>query len=292
MAWKRIFKEENVSGTSCYRELVMSVLLKDHPYIINIVAVWDCKKIKDTDVKDSIIDPIGLCYELGEYDLQDYVDNYNLSSFWLLRLMLQMIYAVKYIHGLGIIHRDIKPNNFIVFMNNLNVDGNYGCVKLCDFGHSTIYNKLNDNTKDVCVYTSRAPELLINGDYDYMIDIWSVGSTFLYMLTEDFLFCYDSRRKLLETIMSLQRKKVDYDTFVVRMNGRTPIRTLNKEKNCRRDILNLVKKSRKWGKTDPEKVASMVFKMLSLYPKNRPSLGQLVKMDIFKERGLLSLIHI
>lgn len=284
MAWKRVFKSEDVTGVTCYKELVFSILTRDHPYIVKILGVWDptdgCKVIKSREKADRI----GICYELGCSDLEEYIENYVVGSFWLLRLMNQMTWAVKYIHGLGVIHRDIKPNNFIVFLDDIAPDNRYGCVKLCDFGHSTFFDSAHDGTRRVCVYTSRAPELLVDGNYDNKIDIWSLGCTFLFMILNDFSFLSTNRRVLLEKILSVQREGVDYSEFHKTVNGRLFAKT-ERRGVTREELRAKIKKVKDWEGTRYQDVCCLIFRMLHLFPAKRPSCGEILKFPIMSQKA-------
>ena len=97
-------------------------------------------------------------------------------------IMYQIFRALVYCHNTHhLIHRDIKPDNIVVFRQN-NAGEDLYDVKLIDFGISKIFNKLENNNdnkvKGSLIYI--APEVLYN-KYDEKCDIWSCG-IILYML--------------------------------------------------------------------------------------------------------------
>ncbi|KAL4477480.1 hypothetical protein ABPG74_002630 [Tetrahymena malaccensis] len=67
--------------------------------------------------------------------LQDYIERQSKDGEFTdeakLIIAKQVIDCVNYIHWFNIIHRDIKPDNFLVC-----IDGNQPEIKLCDFGYS------------------------------------------------------------------------------------------------------------------------------------------------------------
>mmetsp|Transcript_14897 Transcript_14897/g.13466 ORF Transcript_14897/g.13466 Transcript_14897/m.13466 type:complete len:810 (+) Transcript_14897:330-2759(+) len=91
------------------------------------------------------------------------------------QLMRDMISAVHYLHGKGIVHRDLKLENFLFETKTVTSP-----LVLIDFGLSRFYEadeRMNQRVGS-CYYT--APEVL-NGSYDHRCDNWSLG-VLCYML--------------------------------------------------------------------------------------------------------------
>eukprot|EP01119_Soliformovum_irregulare_P001587 TRINITY_DN11303_c0_g1_i1.p1 TRINITY_DN11303_c0_g1~~TRINITY_DN11303_c0_g1_i1.p1 ORF type:complete len:516 (+),score=129.51 TRINITY_DN11303_c0_g1_i1:107-1654(+) len=86
----------------------------------------------------------------------------------------EVLKALKYIHSLRRIHRDIKSDNILL--------GRDGSVKLADFGYCA---QLTESTKkrNSVVGTPywMAPELIRGQDYNTSVDIWSLGIATLEM---------------------------------------------------------------------------------------------------------------
>lgn len=90
-------------------------------------------------------------------------------------LLRDMLRAVKYLHFKGIVHRDLKLENFL-----FEGDSSSSPLVLIDFGLSKHFDPHERMRQRVgsCYYT--APEVLA-GDYDYRCDLWSLG-VICYML--------------------------------------------------------------------------------------------------------------
>ena len=94
-------------------------------------------------------------------------------------ILFQILNAVSFIHKHNIAHRDIKPQNILLF-DNLN-------IKLCDFGLSKlgVLSSIT-HTPEVVTLWYRAPEVILNpGNYDMSIDVWSVGIILLEMILKN-----------------------------------------------------------------------------------------------------------
>lgn len=105
---------------------------------------------------------------------------YDLSRIRALKVLLSLdqvaaltwgiVIALKHLHSLGIVHRDLKAENVLLSRT--------GTVKLCDFGLA-----VNEQEEPLIVtidegsLQSRAPELAVIGyEYDKDVDIWSLGT--------------------------------------------------------------------------------------------------------------------
>jgi len=70
----------------------------------------------------------------------------------------QLCRSLAYIHGLGICHRDIKPQNLLI-------DHERGILKLCDFGSAKILKSGEPNVSYICSRYYRAPELIFGATF-------------------------------------------------------------------------------------------------------------------------------
>ena len=83
-------------------------------------------------------------------------------------LTRQLLEGLKYCHGCGVIHRDLKTSNLLLTRD--------GTLKIADFGLAREYKASQAMSVGVVTVWYRAPEILL-GDvrYSFPIDIWSAG---------------------------------------------------------------------------------------------------------------------
>ena len=73
---------------------------------------------------------------------------------------------------MGIMHRDIKPQNIII--NPISMQ-----IRVIDWGLADFYFPGREYSVKVASRVFKAPELLLNNrKYDYSMDIWSLGCIF------------------------------------------------------------------------------------------------------------------
>lgn len=113
---------------------------------------------------------ICMVFELLSNDLYIYMKNNNfkgLSINVVKRIALQILVALKHIHGLGVIHKDLKLEN--VLFKQENKSG----IKIVDFGSCALFPSPYYSYVQSRYY--RAPEVLMGCGHDTKIDVWSFG---------------------------------------------------------------------------------------------------------------------
>ena len=81
------------------------------------------------------------------------------------RILRPLCSAVAYLHELGVVHRDVKPENILIGED----------VVLCDFGLSALVRPGQKLTSSVGTPQYVAPEIVLESPYDYKVDTWAVG---------------------------------------------------------------------------------------------------------------------
>ena len=107
----------------------------------------------------------------------------------------QLIMTIKYLHNMSIVHRDIKPDNILLELDNT--------IKLCDFGVSKQVKKGQLLTDSCGTPAFIAPEILKDKPYDpYMTDIWSSGVVLYIIISGFFPFRGSNETELRKNIIS------------------------------------------------------------------------------------------
>ena len=104
--------------------------------------------------------------------------NKHIEQNRIIYIFKQILIGLKYLHEKGILHRDIKPDNILIDINNN--------IKITDFGISALYK----NGYGIFQYNNSVigrpdyicPEMIQNIPYDYKCDIFSLGYTIYFMM--------------------------------------------------------------------------------------------------------------
>jgi calcium/calmodulin-dependent protein kinase I len=105
--------------------------------------------------------------------------------------MIKMMNVLAYMHSLGVIHRDIKPQNIL-----MTSDVNNYCFKIVDFGLATFVQKAGPERCGTAGFI--APEVLEEALYTPKADVFSAGVIGYTMLTGTCPFISNKTKNVLE----------------------------------------------------------------------------------------------
>jgi len=106
----------------------------------------------------------------------------------------ELLKALDYSHSNGVMHRDVKPHNVMIDHANRK-------LRLIDWGLAEFYHPEQEYNVRVASRYFKGPELLVDlQDYDYSLDIWSLGCMFAGMIfrKEPFFHGHDNHDQLLK----------------------------------------------------------------------------------------------
>lgn len=101
-------------------------------------------------------------------------------------LMVQVMFALKYLHSLAIVHCDLKPENVLLAEPH-----SMPLVKLCDFGYARIIDVNQFRQSMVGTPAYLAPEVISHCNWDRNIDVWAAGVVMYVTLSGTFPFNED-----------------------------------------------------------------------------------------------------
>eukprot|EP00347_Sterkiella_histriomuscorum_P015997 403354893 len=147
-------------------------------------------------------------------DLKKYCEktyNWNIPEHLAKEWLACVVLGLKELHSRDIIHRDIKAENILVFKEDE--------VRIADYGYAkTIGDPQSKKAYGTMSYIS--PEMLEGKSYDFSTDIYSLGITFIYLLTRTFPTKKEIRNykwlpkvpEMSKEFIALLRKMVSYNS--------------------------------------------------------------------------------
>ena len=147
--------------------------------------------VKTYDIFENMNDIYCVIEYVSNENLFNYINNNSNINLKLIKnISKQIINGVNYIESLGIIHQDLKLENLMVKKCNNNNNIN---IKIIDFGLSIIMSKNDFCSGTIGTPNYMAPEIINGDEYNYKIDIWSLG-IILYFIRYKRLPFNDNRK--------------------------------------------------------------------------------------------------
>jgi len=148
-------------GLQQLREEIYIMCQLDHPNIVRLEEVYESHS------EIYLVQELCLGGEL--FDRLDEQPDYHYTEAQCARLIKQMLCSVRYIHSKGIIHRDLKLENFLFIDRGVDSE-----LKMIDFGLSKHFKFGEVQHEAVGTPYTVAPEV-IKGNYDERCDVWAIG---------------------------------------------------------------------------------------------------------------------
>ena len=222
----------------------------NNPFIISLKCAFKTQL-------DNDIEKLGIIMEyVDNGDLNKLLIDYKYDEIYfeekrILNWLFQVCLALIYLQKNDVIHRDIKPSNIFLMADDT--------IKLGDFGISKKVSLSSDVTFFVGTPRYTSPEIINKKDFSFKTDIWSLGVTFLELISLRAPFLGYETEEIYENIL---KRNINSNI-------------LNKEKNGFNNYI-----TKRYSKN----LLDLVKEMISMNPDDRPNAKDILNRDIIKER--------
>ena len=168
-----------------------------HPHVVGLKAVFD--------TPNTLFIVMELVQGGELYEM--IVERKTFSEKDTSHIMKQVFSALEYLHGIGIVHRDLKLENMLL-NDKKTLD-----VKVADFGLSKLYSGQALQTACGTPFYV-APDILLGTGYGPEVDMWACGVLLYILLSGRLPFHADNDAQLFQLIMegNLVFKSPQFDT--------------------------------------------------------------------------------
>ena len=253
-------KKKNYSLNRLKNEVKIMNKLKKSDNIVKLFEIFETKEhfclVMENVVGGNLLRAINKMNKLPE----------NLCKI----IFKQLITTIQYMHLNNIVHRDIKPDNILLDLDNT--------IKLCDFGVSRIIQE-NQLLHDSCGTPAFiAPEILLDEPYlPYPTDVWSSGVVLYVMATGFFPFRGINETQLNENILAGNYPKPkDISNELLDLLGKI-LNTNPKKRIAIQDILE-----HPWFNNDMNKIGKNFNYNINLFTKAEKIIYGKLKLDFRK----------
>ena len=233
--YSEVFEGKHVNGGKCVIKILKPVktkkikreikILQNLTGGVNVIKLLDVVREPTTKTPSLIFEHVNntdfkvLYPTLTDYDIRYYIN--------------ELLKALDFCHSQGVMHRDVKPHNVMI-------DHSKRELRLIDWGLAEFYHPGKEYNVRVASRYFKGPELLVDlQDYDYSLDMWSLGCMFAGMIfrKEPFFAGHDNYDQLVriakvlgtdELYAYLNKYRIELDPNFENLIGRHSRKPWNK----------------------------------------------------------------
>ena len=233
--YSEVFEGRHVNGGKCVIKILKPVktkkikreikILQNLTGGVNVIKLLDVVREPTTKTPSLIFEHVNntdfkvLYPTLTDYDIRYYIN--------------ELLKALDFCHSQGVMHRDVKSHNVMI-------DHSKRELRLIDWGLAEFYHPGKEYNVRVASRYFKGPELLVDlQDYDYSLDMWSLGCMFAGMIfrKEPFFAGHDNYDQLVriakvlgtdELYAYLNKYRIELDPNFENLIGRHSRKPWNK----------------------------------------------------------------